>query len=106
MKQTDKKYANEFGEKIGENARRKLKALHNDKRGVWFGLGMMGIVGWTIVIPTLLGAALGVWLDKNYPESFSWTLSGLVLGLLAGCLIAWRWVNKEHNEINQNDDNE
>lgn len=106
MQSAGNKEANEFSKKVGEKAQRKLKALSNDKRGVWFGLGMMGIVGWTIVVPTLLGAALGVWLDKIYPESFSWTLTGLILGLFAGCLIAWRWVNKEHNEINQNNDDE
>lgn len=106
MKPVDKRNTNEFSKKVGEKAQSKLKALHNDKRSVWFGLGMMGIVGWTIVVPTVLGALLGIWLDKKYPETFSWTLTGLILGLLAGCLIAWRWVNKEHKEINQNNDNE
>jgi len=106
MQPVDNRDANELGKKIGEKAQRKLKALHNDKRGVWFGLGMMGIVGWTVVVPTLLGAAFGVWLDKNYTTTFSWTLTGLILGLFVGCLIAWLWVNKEHNEINQNSDDE
>ena len=37
--------------------------------GVWFGLGMMGLIGWSVVVPTLLGAALGIWLDKRHPGS-------------------------------------
>src|SRR5665648_340437 len=106
MQYSDKKETSEFSKVVGEKAIRKLKALHNDKRGVWFGLGMMGIVGWTIAVPTLLGAALGMWLDKVYPETFSWTLTGLILGLFAGCFIAWGWVNKEHKEMNQNNDDE
>lgn len=106
MQNTDIKNSNDFSKKVGEKAQRKLKALHNDEKRVWFGLGMMGLVGWSIVVPTLLGAALGVWLDTKYPETFSWTLTGLILGLFAGCLIAWRWVNKEHKEINQNNDDE
>lgn len=106
MQYSGKKKANEFSQEVGEKAQRKLKSLHNDKKSVWFGLGMMGIVGWTIVVPTLLGALLGVWLDRKYPETFSWTLTGLILGLFAGVLIAWRWVNKEHKEINQNNDDE
>jgi len=104
MQSSDKKAANEFSKEVGEKAQRKLKALNNDKKSVWFGLGMMGIVGWTIVVPTLLGAFLGVWLDRKYPETFSWTLTGLILGLFAGCLFAWLWVNKEHEEIKQNND--
>jgi ATP synthase protein I len=36
-------------------------------RTVWFGLGMMGLIGWSVAIPTLLGAALGLWLDKRHP---------------------------------------
>ena len=106
MQSYDKKEANAFSKEVDKRVQRKLKALNSDKKNVWFGLGMMGIVGWTIVVPTLLGAALGVWLDKKYPESFSWTLTALILGLLAGCLIAWHWVSKEHNEINQNNDDE
>jgi len=104
MLPTEQKKTNEFSKKVGEKSKRKLKAIRNEKQGIWFGLGMMGIVGWTIVVPTLLGASLGVWLDKKYPETFSWTLSGLILGLFAGCLIAWRWINKEHKEISQNND--
>lgn len=104
MKIPDKKARKTFDEEIGLKVQRKLRAQHNDKKSVWFGLGMMGIVGWTIAVPTLLGVALGVWLDKNYPQSLSWTLSFLIIGLLVGCLIAWHWILKEHKEINENKD--
>lgn len=93
-----------FSDEIGKKARRKLKAQQNDKKSIWFGLGMMGLVGWTIAVPTLAGAALGIWLDKKYPESLSWTLSFLIVGLLVGCLIAWHWILKEHKEMNENTD--
>lgn len=106
MESIDHKEADDFSKRVGKKARRKMKALHNERRGVWFGLGMMGIVGWTIVVPTLLGALTGVWLDRRYPESFSWTLTGLIIGLVAGCLIAWRWIDKENNEINYNNEDE
>ena len=102
MKPVDKKDANSFSQQVGQKAQRKLKALHNDKKSVWFGLGMFGIVGWSVAIPTLLGAALGIWLDKKYTQSFSWTLTCLISGLLSGCIIAWFWISKEHKEMNQN----
>jgi len=81
---------------------RKLKARRNPASGVWFGLGMMGLIGWSVVIPTLLGATLGSWLDdagldEDGPQS--WTLALLVGGLVLGCLIAWHWVAKEEKAI-------
>ena len=61
---------------IGAQAERKLKARRS-KQGVWFGLGMMGLVGWSVVVPTLLGAALGNWLDGHYAGGHSWTRTPL-----------------------------
>ena len=80
---------------VGARAARKLKARRNATQGVWFGLGMMGLVGWSVAIPTLLGAAIGLWLDRRYPGGRSWTLALLVAGLVIGCWNAWHWVTKE-----------
>ncbi len=83
-----------FASEIGRQAARKLKA-RKSTQGVWFGLGMMGLVGWSVVVPTLLGAALGIWLDNHHPGKHPWTLALLVVGLAIGCLNAWHWVAKE-----------
>jgi ATP synthase protein I len=104
MESSNKKDENSFSKEVEEKAQRKLNAIHNDKRSVWFGIGMFGMVGWSVAVPTILGAVLGMWMDKKYPESFSWTLSFLILGLISGCLIAWHWITKEHNEMNQEKD--
>lgn len=79
---------------IGAKAARKLKA-RKSTQGVWLGLGMMGLIGWSVVVPTLLGAALGVWLDQHHPGKHAWTLALLVAGLVIGCANAWFWVAKE-----------
>jgi ATP synthase protein I len=84
-----------FSREIGTKAARKLKARGNSAQGVWFGLGMMGLIGWSVVVPTLLGAALGLWLDKLHSGNHSWTLALLVAGLVIGCINAWHWVDKE-----------
>ena len=93
---------------ISIKSKRKLKAQSNPTTGIWFGLGMMGVIGWSVVVPTLLGAALGVWLDKHYKDLHSWTLTLLIAGLLLGCFNAWYWVDKEyqamHDEQDQKDD--
>ena len=97
-----------FAEQVGAKAARKLKARRNSTQGVWFGLGMMGLIGWSVAIPTLLGAALGLWLDKQHPGTHSWTLALLVAGLVIGCLNAWHWVAKEDKAMReeQEDDDE
>ena len=90
-----------FSRKVGAKAVRKLKARRNSTQGVWFGLGMMGLIGWSVVVPTLLGAALGIWLDNRHPGSHSWTLMLLVIGLVIGCANAWHWVAKEEKEMRE-----
>ncbi|WP_163379105.1 AtpZ/AtpI family protein [Cyclobacterium sp. SYSU L10401] len=101
MVDTDKGKVNDLGRRVGDKARRKIKAKREGHRGVLSGLGMFGLIGWSIVVPTLAGAAMGIWLDRQYPQTFSWTLSLLILGLLIGCLLAWQWVEKEHEDINE-----
>ncbi len=59
------------GEEIGRKAARKLKARGERGRVVWFGLGMFGLVGWSVALPTLLAIALGVWLDTQFPGRIS-----------------------------------
>ena len=86
---------------VGAKAARKLKARRSGAPGVWFGLGMMGLIGWSVAIPTLLGAALGLWLDDRYPGKHSWTLALLVAGLAIGCLNAWRWVANEDKAMRE-----
>ncbi len=90
-----------FAEQVGTKAARKLKARQNAAHGVWFGLGMMGLIGWSVVVPTLLGAALGAWLDKHHPGGHAWTLALLVAGLVIGCLNAWHWVAKEERAMRE-----
>ena len=97
-----------LSQEVGAKAARKIRARRHVTRTVWFGLGMMGLIGWSVAIPTLLGAALGLWLDKRHPGKHSWTLALLVVGLIIGCLNAWRWVTKEDKAMRdeQEDDDE
>ena len=88
-----------FSRRIGKKAARKLTAQRDITQTIWSGLGAMGLVGWSVAMPTLLGIALGVWIDKHYQGSHSWTLLLLVLGLSLGCFNAWYWVAKEDEEI-------
>ena len=95
----------DFAAQVGAKAARKLKAGRNATPGVWFGLGMMGLIGWSVVVPTLLGAALGLWLDEHHPGTHSWTLALLVAGLVVGCWNAWHWVAQEERAMRDEQEN-
>jgi ATP synthase protein I len=93
-----------FSRQVGAQAARKWKAQRGAKRSIWFGLGMSGLIGWSVTVPALIGAALGIWVDKHYRSRFSWTLMLLLLGLIIGCLNAWHWVASEYKEMQEDPD--
>ena len=99
----DKK--SKFSKEIGAKVERKLKARRAGGSPLGFGVGMMGLVGWSVAIPTLLGAAAGVWLDNSYKSSISWTLALLVAGLCLGCFNAAHWVASENRKMQDEDEN-
>lgn len=80
---------------VDRKAERKLRARRRGDRGVWFGLGMFGLVGWSVAIPTVAGTALGLWLDTLRGDRVSWTLTLMIVGVGLGCLNAWFWVQRE-----------
>jgi ATP synthase protein I len=97
-----------FLDNLARKAARKLKAQRDGPQGVWFGLGMTGLIGWSVAVPTLAGALFGVWLDRHHPSSHSWTLSLLVAGLALGCFNAWHWLAQQDkamkDESGENDE--
>jgi ATP synthase protein I len=95
----------EFSRAVAAKVARKLRAQLNSNQGVWFGLGMMGLVGWSVAIPALAGTAFGIWLDSHHPGNHSWTLALLIAGLVLGCFNAWHWVDKENKEMREDQEN-
>ena len=55
-------------------------------------LALVGVLGWTIVGPMLLGLFGGRWLDHRLGSGIFWTGALLVLGLAIGCVLGWRRV--------------
>ncbi|EMI47025.1 AtpZ/AtpI family protein [Rhodopirellula sp. SWK7] len=94
-----------LAKRIDAKAKRMLKARNHRTPNVWFGLGMIGLIGWSVTVPTLIGAAIGIWIDKHYPGSHSWTLALLVSGLAIGCLNAWHWIAKEEAAMYDDEEN-
>ena len=84
-----------FVRQVAAKAARKLRAQRDGKQGVWFGLGMSGLIGWSVSVPTLAGAMVGLWWDRRHPGTHSWTLMLLMAGLVIGCANAWHWISQE-----------
>jgi ATP synthase protein I len=88
-----------FVRQVRAKAARKLNAQRGGQKGVWFGLGMFGLIGWSVAVPTVLGAMLGIWLDRRHPGAHSWTLALLAAGLFIGCANAWHWISQEEKSM-------
>ncbi len=90
----------DFREQVSRKEQRRIRSRgQQDEGGIWYGLGMFGIIGWSVAVPTLVGLALGIWLDSRLPGEFSWTLILMSAGLLLGGFIAYTWVKREHERI-------
>ena len=91
-------YQDELSEQVAKKERRKIKARREQDRSIWYGLGMFGLVGWSIAIPTVIGIAIGVWIDRTWQHKFSCTLMCLFVGVVIGCSIAWYWIKQESRD--------
>jgi ATP synthase protein I len=74
---------------------RRERARHRHDESVWAWLGTFGLVGWTVAVPTLLGLALGRFVDDRVETSLSFTITFLVAGAAVGVSMAWYWVRRE-----------
>jgi ATP synthase protein I len=94
-----RKLAEAFTKKVATKGARRIKGRGQKDDGLWFGLGVFGVVGWSVAIPTLVGTAIGLWIDRTWPSRFSWALMLLILGVGLGCLNAWYWMKKARDNI-------
>jgi ATP synthase protein I len=53
-------------------------------------LAQIGVVGWMVVTPGLLGVVLGRWLDRTLGTGIFCTAPLLLAGLALGCWSAWK----------------
>lgn len=91
-------------EKLSRSAERMIREVGAKQDRITRGKGesavirsiaILGVVGWSVTVPTLLGVVAGLWADRHWPQRFSWTLTLLITGLVLGCVNAWMQINKE-----------
>lgn len=84
-------------DEIGRAAERKKTARDNPGPSPLRGIGTFGMIGWSIAVPTVAGAFLGLWLDRVRTDDFSWTIALILGGVAIGALIAWAWIDRERD---------
>ena len=58
-------------------------------------LGQIGVLGWAIIIPTLLFLFLGRWLDRTFGTGIFFSAPLLMAGAAIGLWSAWRWMHRQ-----------
>lgn len=79
-----------------ERARRREQAERdNPATPVTLRLVQIGVLGWTIVTPMLLGAYGGHLLDRWAHTGVTFSAGLLVAGAALGLWLAWRWMHRQ-----------
>ena len=56
-------------------------------------LAQIGVLGWIIVTPALVGLFGGRWIDRHFHSGIFWSAALLMLGITLGFWSAWRWMH-------------
>lgn len=84
----------ELQKAVRKREARRARWAREGERSMGQNLAMIGALGWTVVTPTLIGIFAGRWLDRHFGTGLFWTLGLLVLGLAAGCILAWKRIDR------------
>ncbi len=58
-------------------------------------VGQIGVLGWIIVAPALVGLFLGRWIDRTLGTGIFWSAPLLLIGVAIGFWSAWRWMHQQ-----------
>jgi ATP synthase protein I len=90
---TEPGHPDQLDEAVRTRRQRQSTWKREGERSVAQNLAMIGVLGWTVVTPTLLGLFAGRWLDRELGLRLFFTLSLLVAGLAIGCYLAWKRID-------------
>jgi ATP synthase protein I len=76
-------------------SQRRDRARSEGEPGTMRRLAEIGVLGWIIVVPVLLGLFVGRWLDTLTQLHLLFTTVLIIGGLGLGLWSAWRWMNRQ-----------
>jgi ATP synthase protein I len=74
---------------------RDVRGRANPEPSLGARLGQIGVLGWYIIVPTLLGLFLGRWLDRQFGTGLFFSAPLLMIGAAIGFWSAWRWMHRQ-----------
>lgn len=80
-------------EEVQRQAGRQQRSLREGEPTLLRQLSTLGVLGWVIVLPMLLGLAGGRWLDHRLGTGITFSAALLLLGVAVGAVAAWRWMH-------------
>jgi ATP synthase protein I len=88
----------EEADRMAEAARRTAERVVQGKKtpepSLGVRLGQIGVLGWAIVLPILLGLFIGRWLDRLLASGVMFSAAFIMLGAVVGFWSAWRWMHR------------
>lgn len=84
---------NDFLDTIRRTLARLRRSRAEGEPSMSWQLGQIGVLGWIIVTPALVGLFGGRWLDRHFAAGIFWTGALLVVGIALGFWSAWRWMH-------------
>lgn len=84
--------------KLKQNIQRKMDILDKSRKEKTTLLAQtvyLGTLGFIFILPVIIGAYLGVWLDnKNFGFSISWTISLIIVGVFIGAVNVYLFIKE------------
>ena len=77
---------------VRQRGERHIRWLRDGDPSVVQRLAQIGVLGWIIVVPMLIGVFAGRWLDRTFNSGLFCMAPLLMLGLALGCFSAWKWM--------------
>ena len=86
---------NGMADAVRKRQERRTRWLTEGQPSVARFFGQIGVLGWIIVAPALIGLFFGRWLDHKLGTGIFWSAPLLLLGVVIGFWSAWRWMHRQ-----------
>lgn len=91
---TDQEQEDRLAEAARRAAARTQEGQEDPEPSLGTRLGQIGILGWTIVVPTLVALFLGRWLDREFESGIFFSAPFIMIGAAFGFWSAWKWMHR------------